>query len=154
LYYRLNVFPIQLPPLRDRTDDIPALVRHFVEKFSRPLKRRITSIPMRSMEALRNSFWAGNIRELENVIERAVILSTGPELMVPLADLRPALPRATAAPTPRGQLRAMEREQILAALREAGGVVSGPEGAAAKLGMKRTTLQSRMHRLGITRPSF
>jgi formate hydrogenlyase transcriptional activator len=154
LYYRLNVFPIHLPALRDRTDDIPVLVHHFVEKFSRPLKRRITSIPKSTMSALQSCFWAGNIRELENVIERAVILSTGPELLVPLADLGSARPATTAQPTSRGHLRALEREQILAALREAGGVIAGPQGAAAKLGIKRTTLQSRMQRLGITRPSF
>jgi formate hydrogenlyase transcriptional activator len=109
------------------------------------------------MDALQRSFWAGNIRELENVIERAVILSGGPDLVVPLADLRSApVPRTAApvAPTPKAQLRLIEREQILTALREAGGVVAGPAGAAARLGMKRTTLQSKMQRLGIERPPF
>jgi formate hydrogenlyase transcriptional activator len=157
LYYRLNVFPIHVPALRDRTDDIPTLVRHFVEKFSRPLKRRIATIPKPVMDALQRAFWAGNIRELENVIERAVILSAGPDLMVPLADLRSAPVPKTAAPVtpaPKAQLRLIEREQILTALREAGGVVAGPAGAAARLGMKRTTLQSKMQRLGIERPSF
>ena len=155
LYYRLNVFPIHVPALRDRPDDIPALVEHFVEKFSRPLKRRITIIPSATMDALKRSFWPGNIRELENLIERAVILSSGPELKVPLADLRPALGRqAEIARTPAEQLLEIERHQILTALREAGGVIAGPTGAAARLGIKRTTLQSRMQKLGITRPSF
>ena len=155
LYYRLNVFPIRVPPLRERPDDIPALVHHFVEKFSRPLKRRITIVPRTTMDALKESYWPGNIRELENLIERAVILSSGPELKVPLADLRPALNRTTStASTPAQQLRDIERDQILAALRASGGVIAGSEGAAARLGIKRTTLQSRMQKLGISRPSF
>ena len=107
------------------------------------------------MEALKRSFWPGNIRELENLIERAVILSSGPELKVPLADLRPALTRTASAPkTPAEQLLEIERQQILTALRESGGVIAGSTGAAARLGIKRTTLQSRMQKLGITRPSF
>jgi formate hydrogenlyase transcriptional activator len=141
--------------LRERPDDIPTLVHHFVEKFSGPLKRRITIVPSATMDALQRSFWAGNIRELENVVERAVILSPGPELKVPLADLRPPLPRAASATmTPAVQLREIEREHILAALRVSGGVIAGPAGAAAKLGIKRTTLQSKMRKLGITRPSY
>jgi formate hydrogenlyase transcriptional activator len=155
LYYRLNVFPIHLPPLRDRPDDIPTLVHHFVQKFSLPLKKRITTISPATMEALQRSQWPGNIRELENVIERAVILSTGSELRVPSADLRPAAGRpAPPATTHAAQLRTLEREQILAALRECGGVIAGPSGAAARLGMKRTTLQSRMQKLDIVRPSY
>ena len=155
LYYRLNVFPIHVPPLRERPDDIPALIQYFVEKFSRPLKRRITIIPRAAMDALKQSFWPGNIRELENLIERAVILSSGPELKVPLADLRPSLSRSPgAAPTHAEHLRDIEREQILKALREAGGVIAGATGAAVRLGIKRTTLQSRMQKLGINRPSF
>ena len=155
LYYRLNVFPISVPPLRDRTDDIPALVQHFVEKFSRPLKRRITIVPSATMDALKRSFWPGNIRELENVIERAVILSSGPELRVPIADLRPAVTRIQDTPrTHTQQLREIERQQILTALRDSGGVIAGTTGAAARLGIKRTTLQSRMQKLGIIRPSF
>jgi formate hydrogenlyase transcriptional activator len=155
LYYRLNVFPIHVPALRERPDDIPALVQHFVDKFSRPLKRRITIIPSTTMEALKRSFWPGNIRELENLIERAVILSSGPELKAPLADLRPALGRAADTPrTPAQQLLDMERQQILGALRESGGVIAGATGAAARLGIKRTTLQSRMQKLGISRPAF
>ena len=155
LYYRLNVFPMHVPPLRERPDDIPSLVHHFVDKFSRPLKRRITIIPSAAMEALKRSSWPGNIRELENLIERAVILSSGPELRVPLADLRPALTRTVSAPkTPAEQLLEIERKQILTALRESGGVIAGSTGAAARLGIKRTTLQSRMQKLGIIRPSF
>ncbi len=153
LYYRLNVFPVQVPPLRDRPEDIPALVHHFVERFARPLKRQITTIPDRTMEALQRSFWPGNIRELENVIERAVILSSGSELKVPLADLQPA-PRAAVLSAATGQLRNAERELILEALRESRGVIGGPGGAAARLGLKRTTLQSKLRKLGITRPAF
>jgi formate hydrogenlyase transcriptional activator len=155
LYYRLNVFPIHVPALRERPDDIPALVHYFVDKFARPLKRRITIIPSATMEALKRSSWPGNIRELENLIERAVILSSGPELRVPLADLRPNSSRSPSTPkTPAEQLLDIERQQILGALREAGGVIAGATGAAARLGIKRTTLQSRMQKLGITRPSF
>jgi formate hydrogenlyase transcriptional activator len=155
LYYRLNVFPVQVPALRDRREDIPALVRHFVEKFARRMRRPITTIPAATMNALQRAFWPGNIRELENVIERAVILSSGPELRVPLADLRPDSPRrATGSSAATGQLRNAERELILEALRKSHGVIGGPEGAAAKLGVKRTTLQSKMRKLGITRPSF
>ena len=109
------------------------------------------------MEALKRSYWPGNIRELENLIERAVILSSGPELKVPLADLRPALTRTAerAKNTDTGeQLLEIERQQILTALRESGGVIAGSTGAAARLGIKRTTLQSRMQKLGISRPSF
>ena len=155
LYYRLNVFPITVPALRERPEDIPALVHHFVEKFSRPLKRRITIVPSATMDALKRSYWPGNIRELENLIERAVILSSGPELKVPLADLRPAAVRRASAPkTPAEQLLEIERQQILTALRESGGIIAGATGAAARLGVKRTTLQSRMQKLGIVRPSF
>ena len=155
LYYRLNVFPIQAPALRDRREDIPALVHHFVRKFGTAMKRPITTIPTGILEALASSFWPGNIRELENVIERAVILSVGPELSVPLADLRPTSPRnAVGSSAATGQLRNAERELILGTLRKTRGVLGGPHGAAADLGLKRTTLQSRMRRLGITRPAF
>jgi len=155
LYYRLNVFPVQVPALRDRPEDIPALVHHFLDRFARPLKRQITTIPTATMGALQHSFWPGNIRELQNVVERAVILSSGPELKVPLADLQPTSPRSAAGSSAAtGQLRNAERELILRALRKARGVIGGPEGAAADLGVKRTTLQSKMRKLGITRPSF
>jgi formate hydrogenlyase transcriptional activator len=154
LYYRLNVFPIQLPALRDRPEDIPALVHHFLDKYARPLKRRITIVPTATMAALEQSFWPGNIRELENIIERAVILSSGPELKVPLADLQPTSPRVVRSDAAIGRLRNAERELILGALRKSHGMIGGLRGAAADLGLKRTTLQSKMRKLGITRPSF
>ena len=155
LYYRLNVFPLHVPPLRERPEDIPALVRYFVERFSRRFGRRITTIPERTMEALKTATWSGNIRELEHLIERSVILSTGAELNVPLSALEPGmLPDPSRPQAPRNQLRQAERQAILDALRAANGVVSGPDGAAAKLGLKRTTLQSKMRKLGIARPSF
>ncbi len=155
LYYRLNVFPVQVPALRDRPEDIPALVHHFVDKFARPLKRHITTVPTATMTALQHSFWPGNIRELENVVERAVILSSGPELKVPLADLQPTSRRSAAGQSAAtGQLRNAERELILRALRKSRGVIGGPQGAATSLGVKRTTLQSKMRKLGITRPAF
>jgi formate hydrogenlyase transcriptional activator len=155
LYYRLNVFPVQVPALRDRPEDIPALVHHFLDKFARPLRRQITTIPTATMGALQRSFWPGNIRELENVVERAVILSSGPVLKIPLADLQPTSPRSAAGSSAAsGQMRNAERELILRALRESDGVIGGPQGAATSLGLKRTTLQSKMRKLGITRPSF
>ena len=152
LYYRLNVFPIAIPPLRERVDDIPALARHFTQKFARRLGRRFTHIPETGMAALRQWQWPGNIRELENVIERAAILSPGPELLIPTADLQP--PTRGRARGRSATLRDAEREVILQALRESRGVVAGPSGAAARLGLNRTTLQSMMRRLGIRRPQY
>jgi formate hydrogenlyase transcriptional activator len=152
LYYRLNVFPVTLPPLRERTDDIPRLVRHFTQVFARRMGRRIETIPPSVMDALAGYSWPGNVRELQNVIERAVIVSRGPTLQVPLADLQSAI--APAAPTVAGpalSLSEAEREHILRALREANWVLGGPEGAAARLGMKRSTLHSKMKRLKISR---
>jgi formate hydrogenlyase transcriptional activator len=154
LYYRLNVFPVQVPALRDRPEDIPALVHHFVAKFARQLKRQVTTVPAATMSALQNASWPGNIRELENVVERAVILSSGPELKVTLADLQPASTRGAAGSAASGRLGAAERELILEALRKSRGVIGGPAGAAADLGLKRTTLQSKMRKLGIARRSF
>jgi formate hydrogenlyase transcriptional activator len=152
LFYRLNVFPIPLPPLRERREDIPLLVRYFTQKYARRMNRRIETIPSEAMEALANWNWPGNVRELENLIERAVILTRGAALNVPLAELRnggeAAAPAMTGALT---TLEEAEREHILRALRECHGVVGGPAGAAARLGLKRTTLQSRMQKLGIAR---
>jgi formate hydrogenlyase transcriptional activator len=149
LYYRLHVFPIQMPPLRDRAEDIPSLVRYFAQKHARQMKKNIGTVPKEAMAALGKYRWPGNIRELENLIERAVILSPGPELRVPLTELK-----ASAAALPSNgatTLEDAEREHILRALKETNWTVGGPTGAAARLGMKRTTLQSRMKHLGITR---
>jgi formate hydrogenlyase transcriptional activator len=146
LYYRLNVFPITMPPLRDRREDIPLLVRYFVQQFARRMNKRITSIPTESMQALTRYHWPGNIRELQNFIERAVIISPGPALQAPIRELK----RAGVSPGAEVQtLAAAERDAIVRALREAGGKVGGAQGAAAKLGMKRTTLQAKMRKLGI-----
>jgi formate hydrogenlyase transcriptional activator len=158
LFYRLNVFPIRVPPLRERTEDIPLLVRHFVQQFSRRMNKQIDSIASETMKALVRYDWPGNIRELQNVIERAVILSPGPALKVSLADLKirvePTAMRALKAREETGGsmqsvLDETERVQILRALDQSNGVVSGPDGAAARLGMKRSTLQFRMQKLGV-----
>ena len=154
LYYRLNVFPIRLPPLRERADDIPRLVRHLTQKFARRMGRRIETISAGVMDGLVRYGWPGNVRELENVIERAVILSSGTELHIPAGELK-AAPPPKLAKTGNGDvtLADAEREHILRVLREGNWVLGGPNGAAAKLGMKRTTLQSKMKKLGISRPS-
>jgi len=149
LYYRLNVFPIVVPPLRDRAEDIPLLVRYFAQKHARRMDRRIETIPAEEMEALTRYHWPGNVRELENLIERAVILSRGPALHVSLPEERLTGDAPPASPV---TLEAAEREHILSALGETNWVIAGPVGAAARLGMKRTTLQSRMSKLGISRP--
>ena len=155
LYYRLNVFPITLPPLRERGEDVVRLVRHFTQRFARRMGRRIESIPAEVMDALARYPWPGNVRELQNVIERAVILSRGPTLTVSLADLRPPPSQAPAASVPNltpVTLIDAEREHILSALTATHWVVGGPRGAAARLGMKRSTLQKKMQKLGISRP--
>jgi formate hydrogenlyase transcriptional activator len=145
LYYRLNVFPIMIPPLRERSEDIPLLVRYFVQKYARLMDRRIETISAEEMDALTRYHWPGNVRELENLIERAVILSPGPELRVPVAELQqhPEIPSNLT-------LQAAEREHIIRVLRETNWVVGGPRGAATRLAMKRTTLQSKMRKLGIS----
>jgi formate hydrogenlyase transcriptional activator len=150
LYYRLNVFPLLLPPLRERPDDIPRLVRHFTQRFARRMGRPIETIPPSVMEALVQYHWPGNVRELQNVIERAVILSSGPTLYVPLSDLEPA--RTTSRLAGAIVTADADREQILGVLRDTGWRVGGPRGAAARLGIKRTTLQKRMTKLGLARP--
>jgi len=160
LFFRLNVFPIHVPPLRERHGDIPLLVRHFTQQFSRRMKKAIDSIPSAAMDALCRYHWPGNIRELQNVIERAVIISTGPALSVDVSDLkfpkadstaeRSALSNST---TLHNVLEETERQQILKALKQSHWVVAGPNGAAAHLGMKRSTLQQRIHKLGIVRDS-
>jgi formate hydrogenlyase transcriptional activator len=151
LFYRLNVFPIRVPALRERTEDIPLLVRHFAQQFSRRMNKHIDTIPAETMTALLRYDWPGNIRELQNVMERAVILSPGPTLKVSLADLKTRVdaPSTLAPGNIQTVLDNTERAQILHALDQSSGVVSGPEGAAARLGMKRSTLQSRMQKLGI-----
>ena len=149
LYYRLKVFPVTVPPLRERVEDIPVLVRHFVQKFASRMKKHIETVPADAMRALQAYGWPGNVRELENFVERAVILSSGSELFVPTAELkRPAsLPNGSAT-----TLEAAERDHIIKALRDTHWVIGGSSGAAARLGMKRTTLQSKMQKLGIARP--
>ncbi len=154
LYYRLNVFPVQIPALRERPEDIPLLVRHFVQQFSRRNGKTIDSIPSETMETLMRYHWPGNIRELQNVIERAVIVSKGPMLKVPVADLQAAPPphpvaRAQHNGDLRDELDSQERSRIMEALEQTNWVVAGPNGAAARLGMKRSTLQFRMRKLGI-----
>ena len=147
LYYRLNVFPIDVPPLRDRRDDIPLLVHYFANKYARRMGKQIESIPKETMDALSRYSWPGNIRELQNLMERAALLSTGPSLRVPLAEILndPGFSGGNA-------LEQAEREQILRALRESNWVVGGARGAAARLGLKRTSLAYKMQRLGISRP--
>jgi formate hydrogenlyase transcriptional activator len=163
LFFRLNVFPVQVPPLRQREGDIPYLVRHFAQQFSRHMNKVIETIPSPTMDALCRYHWPGNVRELQNVIERAVIISTGTLLELDVADLKfpkatgPEARPATANPPTNGALHDVlqetERQQILEALKECNWVVAGPHGAAARLGMKRSTLQKRVHKLGIARSS-
>ncbi|WP_313668575.1 sigma 54-interacting transcriptional regulator [Atlantibacter sp.] len=162
LYYRLNVFPILIPPLRERPEDIPLLAKHFTQKISRRMNRNIDSISAEGMRLLSQLPWPGNVRELENVIERAVILSQGNTLHLPLEKLRHYLPAEPPAPVraPRSTPAMItppvpehddaERERIIQVLRETNGIVAGPRGAAARLGLKRSTLLSRMQRLGIS----
>jgi formate hydrogenlyase transcriptional activator len=161
LYYRLNVFPVTMPPLRERRDDIPMLVRHFVDRFARRMSRRIETIPTATIEALRRYPWPGNVRELENLIERAVILTRGETLQVPLVELKAAptplilsVAAREASPESKDGQRTLaeaERDLILDALRATRWKVGGKDGAAARLGLNRTTLQSRMQKLGIRR---
>jgi formate hydrogenlyase transcriptional activator len=151
LFYRLNVFPIQVPALRERPEDIPLLARHFVQHFARRMNKKIEIISSEMMQALVGYSWPGNIRELQNLIERAVILSSGSELKIPVRDLR----RRVTCPlegTKHMTLEEVERAHILATLKDTKWVLFGPKGAAERLGIKRTTLQYRMQKLGIVRP--
>jgi len=147
LYYRLHVFPLPVPPLRQRREDIPLLVCHFVDEYARRMNRRIETIPPQVMEALTSHSWPGNVRELQNFIERAVILSPGTSLRAPLNELTQETVHA--AQTPLSTLEEMERDHVLRALKESNWVTGGPKGAAAKLGMKRTTLAYRIRKLNI-----
>ncbi len=150
LYYRLNVFPLNLPPLRNRREDIPMLVRYFAQHYAPRMKKTIESIPAPTLEALSRYHWPGNIRELENLVERAVILTQGSQLHVPLQELKL---EARQAPAPTATLEAAERDQILRTLRDTRWVIGGPDGAAARLGLKRTTLSSKIKKLGLSRPT-
>lgn len=143
LYYRLNVFPIRIPPLRERPEDIPSLVRHFTQKYARRMDKRIETIPSGAMNKLRHWHWPGNVRELENLIERAVILTRGAILNVPVSEMSNGRPPAIPGPV------SEERDKIVRVLKDVEGRVGGPKGAAARLGLKRTTLISRMKKLGI-----
>jgi len=147
LYYRLNVFPILIPPLRERREDIRPLVEHFVRKFATQMKKSITSIPSKTMEMLVRWNWPGNIRELENFVERSVILTPGSVLQAPLSEFHTAADQGDGVAS--ATLRDKERERILRALRDCHGKLGGPDGAAARLGLKRTTLQSKLDQLGI-----
>jgi formate hydrogenlyase transcriptional activator len=160
LFFRLDVFPVHVPALRERDGDIPLLARHFAQQFSTRMKKVIEAIPSAAMDALCRYHWPGNIRELQNVIERAVIISTGPDLSVDVADLKfprtshPEEKTFTAKSETNGALHSVleetERQQILQALKQSNWVVAGPHGAAARLGMNRSTLQLRIRKLGIS----
>ena len=151
LYYRLRVFPITIPPLRERREDIPLLVRYFVTEHARQMDKGIESIPPDAMKALTKWSWPGNVRELENFVERAVILTNGPVLRIPFAELEVA---ALGPSDGDSTLEATEREHILRVLRETKGLIAGPKGAATRLGLKRTTLNSKLKKLGIERSDY
>ena len=151
LFYRLNVFPIEIPPLRERREDIPLLVHYFVSRLSRRMRKEIKAIPRQAMDVLVKNPWRGNVRELENFIERAVILSHGDQLEVPIAELSSAQPRDVASVS---TFQQAERQVIIDALKAAAGQISGQGGAAERLGLKRTTLQNKMRRLKITKTDY
>jgi formate hydrogenlyase transcriptional activator len=148
LYYRLKVFPIEVPPLRELSEDIPMLVRYFTQRYAEQMKKPITNIAAETMTTLCRYAWPGNVRELENLMERSVILSPGPSPEVPLGELKSRDNPTSIVNT----LEETARGHILRALEECDWMVGGPSGAAVKLGMKRTTLQSRMQKLGISQP--
>ncbi len=147
LFYRLNVFPIALPPLREHPEDIPLLVQHFVRKFASRMNKEVSHISGEVMEALRRHNWPGNIRELQNIVERAVIISSGPNLENPLGEIKRIV--ADDKQTPLRTLDEVQRDHILEVLRQSAGVVAGRNGAAVRLGLARATLQYRMRKLGI-----
>jgi formate hydrogenlyase transcriptional activator len=153
LFYRFNVFPIEIPPLRERREDIPLLVNYFVSKVAGRMRRQIKSIPQRAMEMLTNCPWKGNIRELANFIERAVILTRGEELEVPLSELATSSETNVAVGTA-STFRQAESHVIIGALRAASGRIAGRGGAAERLGLKRTTLQNKIRRLGISKATY
>jgi formate hydrogenlyase transcriptional activator len=153
LFYRFNVFPIEIPPLRERREDIPLLVNYFVSRVSGRMGRQIKSIPRRAMEILTNCPWKGNIRELANFIERAVILSRGHELDIPVSELPTSSEISVAMGTP-SSFRQAESSVIIDALKAASGRIAGKGGAAERLGLKRTTLQNKIRRLGISKTSY
>jgi len=153
LFYRLNVFPIEIPPLRERREDIPLLIHYFVARLARRMQKRIKSIPKQSMELLVNADWPGNVRELENFIERCVILTQGEDLHVPRAELKRS-PIRTASAGAAATFEQAERQVIIDALKSASGKIAGNNGAAARLGLKRTTLQNKMRRLNISRADY
>jgi formate hydrogenlyase transcriptional activator len=149
LFYRLNVFPILIPPSRERREDVRPLIEHFVRKFANQMKKSVTSISSKTMEMLVRWEWPGNIRELENFVEHSVILTPGPVLQSPLSELQTAVEEVHGV-----TLRDRERERILRALRDCQGQLGGPNGAAARLGLKRTTLQSKLNQFGIKPETF
>ena len=151
LFYRLNVFPIEIPPLRERREDIPLLVHYFVSRLSGRMQKRIKSIPKPAMDALTNAAWPGNVRELENFIERAVILTQGDALNVPLTELKKS---SVQYASPVSTFQEAERQAIIDALKVASGRISGPGAASERLGLKRTTLQNKMRRLNITKADY
>ncbi|KLV42963.1 formate hydrogenlyase transcriptional activator [Citrobacter sp. MGH100] len=154
LYYRLNVFPIHLPPLRERPEDIPLLVKAFTFKIARRMGRNIDSIPAEALRTLSSMEWPGNVRELENVVERAVLLTRGNVLQLSLPDIAALTPSAPPVATEVAQDGEDEYQLIMRVLKETNGVVAGPKGAAQRLGLKRTTLLSRMKRLGIDKDAL
>lgn len=154
LYYRLNVFPIHLPPLRERPEDIPLLVKAFTFKIARRMGRNIDSIPAEALRTLSSMEWPGNVRELENVVERAVLLTRGNVLQLSLPDIAPLMQSTPPVATEVAQDGEDEYQLIMRVLKETNGVVAGPKGAAQRLGLKRTTLLSRMKRLGIDKDAL
>ena len=152
LFYRLNVFPIEIPPLRERREDIPLLVHYFALRHSRQMQKRVKTVPKQAMEALRNADWPGNIRQLENFIERCVIFTQGEELNVPYAELKKVSDRSAASAA--STFEQAERQAIIDALRVGSGRIAGKGGAAERLGLKRTTLQNKMRKLNISRAEY